>query len=125
MRVYSVRWMTNTMKRLKGMKLPSFLKSKYLLTGLFIGALWGLLSTATFVIVGMFGNESHPYHWLFQVFQNSVHNAWFRTVFLPFSLSMEAGFVFAFFGSTLVGAAIGVGVVAVTSASIYMIRKVT
>jgi hypothetical protein len=62
----------------------------------------------------MFGNEDHPYYWLFQIFQNSVHTLWFKTVFLPFLLSFEAGYVFAIFGSTpvgaMIGAVIGVGI---------------
>jgi len=91
--------------------------------GLVIGVLWGLLSTVAFVTVGMFGDKSHPYHWLFQVFQNSVSTLWFKTMFLPFFLSLEAGFMFAFFGSTPVGATIGTTIGAVTSALTYIIRK--
>ncbi|MCW3976581.1 MAG: hypothetical protein NWE77_01465 [Candidatus Bathyarchaeota archaeon] len=68
----------------------------------------------------MFGNEDHPYNWLFQIFQNSVHTVWFRTVFLPFLLSFEAGYVFAILGSTPVGAVIGVVMGAITSVLSYM-----
>jgi hypothetical protein len=76
-----------------------------------------------FVIVGMFGDESHHYYWLFQSFQNSVDTFWFRMVFLPFLLSLEAGFMFAFFGSALVGAAIGVLFGVAISVSSYAVRK--
>jgi len=99
------------------------LKAKYLIIGLVIGALWGLLSTATFVTVGMFRDESHPYHWLFQIFQNSVHTLWFKIMFLPFMLSLGAGFIFAFFGSTPVGATIGAATGAVASVLTYIIRR--
>ncbi len=111
------------MKRLKSLKLPAYLKARYLKVGLFIGALWGLLSTVVFVNVGMFGDTGHPYHWLFQIFQNSVSTLWFKTMFLPFFLSLEAGFMFAFFGSTPVGATIGAAIGAVASALAYIIRK--
>jgi len=99
------------------------LKARYLKVGLIIGALWGLLSTVAFVTVGMFGDEGHPYHWLFQIFQNSVTTLWFKTIFLPFFLSLEAGFVFAFFGSTPVGATIGAAIGTVASALTYIIQK--
>jgi len=99
------------------------LKARYLKVGLIIGALWGLLSTVAFVTVGMFGDEGHPYHWLFQLFQNSVTTLWFKTIFLPFFLSLEAGFVFAFFGSTPVGATIGAAIGTVASALTYIIQK--
>ena len=99
------------------------MKARYLKVGLVIGVLWGLLSTVAFVTVGMFGDKGHPYHWLFQVFQNSVSTLWFKTMFLPFSLSLEAGFMFAFFGSTPVGAIVGVAIGAVASALTYIIRK--
>ena len=99
------------------------MKARYLIIGLVIGALWGLLSTAAFITVGMFGDESNPYHWLFQIFQNSVHTLWFKVIFLPFMLSLEAGFMFAFFGSTPVGATIGAAIGAVASVLTYIIRK--
>jgi hypothetical protein len=99
------------------------LKARYLKVGLVIGALWGLLSTVAFVTVGMFGDEGHPYHWLFQIFQNSVPTLWFKTIFLPFFLSLEAGPVFAFFGSTPVGATIGAAIGTVASALTYIIQK--
>ena len=99
------------------------MKARYLIIGLVIGALWGLLSTATFITVGMFGDESHPYYWLFQIFQNSVHTLWFKIMFLPFLLSLEAGFIFAFFGSTPVGATTGAAIGAVASVLTYIIRK--
>ena len=99
------------------------MKARYLKVGLIIGALWGLLSTVAFVTVGMFGDEGHPYHWLFQLFQNSVTTLWFKTIFLPFFLSLEAGFVFAFFGSTPVGATIGAAIGTVASALTYIIQK--
>ena len=115
--------MIKALKRLKSLKLPAYLKARYLKVGLVIGALWGLLSTVALVTVGMFGDKGHPYHWLFQVFQNSVSTLWFKTMFLPFFLSLEAGFMFAFFGSTPVGATIGTTIGAVTSALTYIFRK--
>jgi len=111
------------MKRLKSLKLPAYLKARYLKVGLVIGALWGLLSTVALVTVGMFGDKGHSYHWLFQIFENSVPKLWFKTMFLPFFLSLEAGFMFAFFGSTPVGAIVGVAIGAVASALTYIIRK--
>ena len=99
------------------------MKARYLTIGLVIGALWGFISTATFITVGMFGDDSHPYHWLFQIFQSSVHTLWFKTMFLPFLLSVEAGFMFAFFGSTPAGAIIGVAIGTVASILSYIIRK--
>ncbi|MFQ6052568.1 MAG: hypothetical protein ACE5K4_12885 [Candidatus Hydrothermarchaeota archaeon] len=99
------------------------MKARYLTIGLVIGALWGFLSTATFITVGMFGDESHPYHWLFQIFQNSVYTLWFQIIFLPFLLSLEAGFMFAFFGSTPVGAIMGAAIGAAASVITYIIRK--
>lgn len=111
------------MKRLKNIKLPAYLKARYLTIGLIIGSIWGLLSTAVFVTVGMFGNENHPYHWLFQIFQNSVDALWFKTTFLPFFLSLEAGFMFAFFGSTPIGAIIGIFIGAAASVLSYTLRK--
>jgi len=92
-------------------------------TGLIIGALWGFLSTAVFVSVGMFGDEGHPYQWLFQLFQNSVHTFWFQSLFLPFLLSLQGGFMVAFFGSTPLGAALGAAVGAVASVLRYIVRK--
>jgi len=77
---------------------------------------------AVFVTVGMFGRKSHPYHWLFQIFQNSVDTFWFRIVFLPFMLSLEAGFMFAFFGSAPVGATMGTLIGAVASVLSYTTR---
>lgn len=55
--------------------------------------------------------------------RDSVYTLWFKTLFLPFLLSLEAGFAFAFFGSTPVGAAIGAAVGAVVSVINYVIRK--
>jgi len=104
------------------MRLPPYLKARFLTVGLVIGALWGLLSMVIFVAVGMFGPTSHPYHWLFQIFQNSVDTFWFRMVFLPFMLSLEAGFMFAFFGSTPVGATIGALIGTVASLLSYITR---
>ena len=91
--------------------------------GLVIGALWGLLSMAIFVTVGVFGDKGHPYHWLFQIFQDSVDTLWFKALFLPFLLSLEAGFVFAFLGATPVGAAMGALVGALVSITSYAVRK--
>lgn len=108
---------------LKSIRLPSYLKAKYLTIGLIVGAVWGFLSTAVFVTVGMFGDESHPYHWLFQIFQNSVHMLWFKTTFLPFLLSLEAGYMFAFFGSTPVGAVIGMFIGAGASVLNYILQN--
>ena len=115
--------MIKAVKRLRSIRLPAYLKARNLKIGLVIGSLWGLLSTVAFVTVGMFGDESHSYHWLFQIFQNSMPTLWFKTLFLPFFLSFEAGFVCAFFGSTPVGAAIGAAVGAVVSVVAYVIRK--
>lgn len=99
------------------------MKARYLAIGLLAGALWGLLSMVAFVTVGMFGDNRHPYHWLLQLFQNSMHTLWFRALFLPFLLSFEAGFLFAFFGSTPVGATIGTLVGAVAAVLDYRVRK--
>ncbi|MCK5562706.1 hypothetical protein KAI30_00920 [Candidatus Bathyarchaeota archaeon] len=115
--------MIKAVKRLRSIRLPAYLKARNLKIGLVIGALWGLLSTVAFVTVGMFGDESHSYHWLFRIFRDSVYTLWFKTLFLPFLLSLEAGFAFAFFGSTPVGAAIGAAVGAVVSVINYVIRK--
>lgn len=110
------------MRRLKRMKLPAYLKRRYIATGLVIGALWGLFSTAVFITVGMFGDKGHPCYWLFQLFQNSVHTLWFKSLFLPFLLALEAGFMFAFFGSTPLGAVLGAAIGAMASVLKYMIR---
>ncbi len=105
------------------MRLPAYLKARYLTIGLLLGALWGFLSMLVFVTVGSFGDTDHPYHWLFQIFQASVNAWWFRTVLLPFMLSIEAGYFFAFFGSTPVGAIMGVLIGAVVSMLSYVVRK--
>lgn len=96
------------------------MKARYLTAGVVIGALWGLLSMAVFVTVGMFGHESHPYRWLFEIFQNSVDTSWFRILFLPFMLPLRVGFMFAFYGSTPVGATMGALIGAVASVVSYI-----
>lgn len=75
---------------------------------------------AVFVAVGMFGDEGHPGQWLFQIFQNSVDTLWFKLMFLPFLWSLEAGFMFAFFGSAPMGATIGALIGAVASVLSYI-----
>lgn len=114
--------MIRAIRRLKRLQLPAYLKGRYIVTGLVIGALWGFLSMAIFITVGMFGDTGHPYHWLFQFFQNSVHTLWFRSLFLPFLLALEAGSIAAFFGSTLLGALIGVAIGAIASVIEYIVR---
>ncbi len=116
------------MERLRSIRLPRYFKAGYLKIGLFLGLIWGLLSTVIFVTVGTL-SPGHPYYWLFEVFQTSSDTFWFKALFLPFISLVEifAGLqisvVYAVFISTPFGAIIGLIAGTVTSVISYMIQK--
>lgn len=117
-------------KRLKGIKLPRFLKARHLKIGLIVGVIWGLSSTVVFVAVGMFGSEDHPYRWLYESFQASFDKLWFKAIFLPFILTVEMLFglnsslaMYAIFASVPFGAVVGLSIGVLTSVISYLTQE--